>query len=233
MAGRFVGRRNASELADLTSARAFIQALGVARLAGLQVSIYIDFVETVTCRSACARPIGAVGRDKGGNNDDAGIGQQGRHFADPANIFRPVFGRESQVGIEATANIVAVEHVDLIALVEQALFQRHRQGRFARPGQPGEPQNAGPVAITLDALQRRYPVGLGGDVGCAHRDQFSLVRVMAHRDNAATHGFVFVGEHDTSGTWQGLMGVDSDKLRGVDNDVGDLVAHDPVGRPVG
>jgi hypothetical protein len=83
------------------------------------------------------------GRDERGDDDQAGIGHQLRHFADAADILDPVGLGESQILVEAVAHIVAIEQEGVPVHPVQLLLDQVGDGRFARTRQAGEPQHAG------------------------------------------------------------------------------------------
>ncbi len=64
-----------------------------------------------------------------------------------------------------TARVVAIQHVDLIAAMEQALFELDGEGRFCCARQTGEPEYSTGEAITLGAHVAADAVLDPGDVG--------------------------------------------------------------------
>src|SRR5260221_330675 len=91
-------------------------------------------------------------RNERGDADEAGIGEQCRDFADAADVLLPVLGREAQVGVEATAHVVAVDRVRRPAAIEQCAFEGHRECRLAGAGQSGQPHNGSAMTGTRAAL---------------------------------------------------------------------------------
>ena len=122
-------------------------AFGVTALADLQAGAQVNFVELPSRRLARAPAVGPVGGNEGGDGDHAGAGIKRRHLADTADVFGPVLGRKPQIRIEPEAEVVAVHDEDLLALIEQHVLQVERQGRFSRPRQAGEPQDAAFVTL--------------------------------------------------------------------------------------
>src|SRR5204862_8117008 len=142
---------DARELGDLARAGAAIEAFGIAPLAGLQIRLDVDLVKCVAARLARSRAIGPVGRDEGGDAEDARIREERRNLAHPPDILDTVLRREAEVRVEAAAHVVAVENVDGIAAAEQVLLRRHGERRFAGAGQTREPQDAAAMAEPLGA----------------------------------------------------------------------------------
>src|SRR3546814_10509792 len=127
-----VGRRDAGKLADLAGAGALGQPLGVTLLACLHVGLDVNLVEAPRRRGARAVAVDAVGRDEGGDADDAGVGEELGRVADAPDVLGAIFRRKAEVGVEAAADVVAIQHVDLVALGEELLLDLHGQGRLDR-----------------------------------------------------------------------------------------------------
>src|SRR5690606_4906307 len=60
---------------------------------------------------ADARSIGAIGTDKRCQHDETRVRKEPRNLPHAANVFAPVVPRKAQVGTEAVAHIVAIEHI--------------------------------------------------------------------------------------------------------------------------
>src|SRR3546814_11348118 len=101
-----VGRRDAGKLADLAGAGALVQPLGVTLLAGLHVGLDVNLVEAPRRRGARAVAVDAVGRDEGGDADDAGVGEERGRLADAPDVLGAIFRRKAEVGVEAAADVV-------------------------------------------------------------------------------------------------------------------------------
>src|SRR5690606_30653679 len=84
-------------------------------------------------------PVRSVGADDGDQHYDAGIGEQAGDLADPTDVLGAVLGRETQVGVQAVADVGAVEPVGGPALGDQCLLDRGGDRRLARSGQTGQP----------------------------------------------------------------------------------------------
>ena len=64
-------------------------------------------------------------------------------------------GRKTQVGTKAVADVVAVQHIDVLAQVEKFALQVGGNGGFAGSGQAGQPDDAAGVAVAHGALVAR------------------------------------------------------------------------------
>src|SRR6185295_13462388 len=92
-------------------------------------------------------------RDQRRHRDDAGVGEQRRDLAGPADVLAPVGVRKAEVRVEAMTEIVAVEHVDEAALLVKRRFERPSDRRFTGAGQPGEPDGTALLAEQTLALR--------------------------------------------------------------------------------
>src|SRR5581483_2024129 len=175
---RLVRRRDAGELGDLPGAGLRVQALHVAALALLDRTVDEDLDEVARLHDgAHAVAVAPVRRDERRQVDDAGVGEELCDLADAADVLRPVLGREAEVGVQAVADVVAVEDVRAHAAVPERLFDRDRNRRLARPREAGEPHGAALVAGDLLAIVARdvsrmpddvRRLALGGRRGAAH-----------------------------------------------------------------
>ncbi len=97
---RFVGREvDAGETLDDPSAGLDVQALGIASFAGGQRSANVDFDElALRGQRPRQRPIRPEGRNERGNDDQSGIGEQCRHFANPADALDAIILENPQIG---------------------------------------------------------------------------------------------------------------------------------------
>src|SRR5207302_1787790 len=84
-------------------------------------------------------------------DDHARIGEQPRHLPDAPHVLRARLGCEAEVGVEAVAEVVAVEQVGGSARFEQQALARGGDGRLARPGEPGEPDRGAARQTLLTA----------------------------------------------------------------------------------
>src|SRR5262249_17741284 len=112
--------------------RAPVETLGIALLARSDIGLHVDLVEALLAGAACALAVGPIGRNEGGDRDHTGIGEEGGNLADAPDILRAILRRKTKVGIEPAADVVAIQHVDTVALLEQTAFDLHGDGGFAR-----------------------------------------------------------------------------------------------------
>ena len=129
--GRLVGARDAGELGNLAGPGPSVEALGIADLAGLERGLDVDLVEGVLGGRPCPLAVASVGRDEARDDEEAGVGEEARDLADPADVLGAVVGAEAEIGVEPGADIVAVQDVDLIALGEELALEGKRQRRLA------------------------------------------------------------------------------------------------------
>src|SRR5262249_53492804 len=102
--GRFVGVVDAGEVFQLAGAGLFVQALGVALLAGLDGRGDVDFAEgevALVVDGADGFAVLAVGADEAGHGDQAGVGEQFGDLADAADVLFAVGGREAEVLVQS------------------------------------------------------------------------------------------------------------------------------------
>lgn len=99
-------------------------------------------------------PIGAVGGYEGGDGEGAGVGEQRGHVGDAADILFAVRGRETEVGVEAVTDVVAVEAVggEGVGWGQEGGFEGGGDGGFARGGEAGEPDGEALLAAQEGAL---------------------------------------------------------------------------------
>lgn len=127
----FVGRVNSGELGDFAIASALVEAFDIARLAGCKWRIDIDFKEldaAFKCDFTCAPTIGLIGGDECSDDDESGVCHEFCDFGDAPDVFGAVFMRKAEICVQAMAYVVAVEHVDLIAEIEEFAFEVSGQG---------------------------------------------------------------------------------------------------------
>ena len=64
-----------------------------------------------------------------------------------ADVFFPVFRAQTQVTVQAAADIVTVQDITADAHVEQTFFEGMGQGGFAAAGKAGKPEKGASVAV--------------------------------------------------------------------------------------
>ena len=141
-------------MGDFAAAGFGVEALDIAALALLEGRGDEDFLEIVGADDLgghLAHLFG--GTDKGGDGDDARIYEEFGHFGDAADILATVLGRETEIGIDTCADIVAIEDAAQAAAAMQLALKGNGYGALARAAQAREPQH--------DALlaQQRFLVG--------------------------------------------------------------------------
>ena len=77
-------------------------------------------------------------------------------------------GREAEVAAQPVADVVAVQHIGVLAQVEQLALQFGGDGGLAGAGQAGEPDDAARVAVAAGPV-------FGGDLAVAPEQVVALV----------------------------------------------------------
>ena len=103
-------------------------------------------------RASDAVAVLAVRRDERREHDRAGVDEQLRDLADPADVLGPVLGREAEVAVEPVADVVAVEDVGEAAVGEQPVLDGVGERALAGAGEAGEPDDRAAVAPVRFAL---------------------------------------------------------------------------------
>src|SRR5262249_21835171 len=83
----------------------------------------------------------AVGRDRGGDGDDAVPSQELGHVADAADVGVAVLLREAEPLREVRPDLVTVEDLGALAGVAQPAGDLERQRALAGAGEAGEPDD--------------------------------------------------------------------------------------------
>src|SRR5207245_464804 len=83
----------------------------------------------------------------------AGLGKELCHLSGASNVFLAVSRRETQIGAQAVAQIVPIQHTGVLAQAEQLPFQLDRNRGLARTAQPGQPHDATGMPIPLRPLR--------------------------------------------------------------------------------
>src|SRR4030095_1117753 len=111
------GRGDAGELGNLPGAGLPVEPLDVARLAHRQRRAEVDLEEAIGADDG-PRPIPVLAerRDDRDEDDGPGVVEEPGDLGGAANILRPVAPREGEVPVQAEAQVVAVEHVDVASL---------------------------------------------------------------------------------------------------------------------
>lgn len=103
------------EVLDLALAGLLVEPLGIALLADIQrrIDMHLDEVAVVEQLTG-GIAVGAERRDKGGNNDDTGIGEQLGDFPHAADVLGAVGFAHGEVFAQAMANVVTVQQHGVI-----------------------------------------------------------------------------------------------------------------------
>ncbi len=147
---RLVGGVDTGKIANFPCPRLLVEPLGVALFTHAKGCIdkHLDKLP-FTHEIAHQIPLGTERRDKGGEHDKSRIHHEFCHFADPADILLAGGVIEAEIATEAVAHIVPIQQIGVLARGGQRLLQRPRQGGFARPGEPGEPDHQGFLPLLL------------------------------------------------------------------------------------
>ena len=123
---------------------------------------------------------------------EAGIGKEFRDFGNAADILDPIGIGESEIPVEAKADVVAVEQVAVTARVGESALDMVGRGRLAGARQARKPQDAGLLVLLRGA---QFPA----DIDClAHQIGRPS---QAERDHSGGHGAVgeAIDKDETSG----------------------------------
>ena len=135
---------DAGEVLELSGLNASVLALGIALLELVDGNVEEDLVEgdaLVLVALADEVAIAAVGGDEADQSDDAGIGEQCGQLTGTADGFGTVGLREGKVTVEAGAEVVSVEAVDVLAvLLHELLLQGGGDGGLAGTGASRHPK---------------------------------------------------------------------------------------------
>src|SRR6185437_3285856 len=227
---RFIGGGDAGELGDLAGARLAVEALGVARLADGERRGDVDFVEEIRMRGADPLAIGEVWRDEGGDDDEARAGHQCGDFADATDVLDAVRRREAEIGIEAIAHIVAIEHGHLVALAEEDAFELDGERRLPGAGETGQPDNAAAVPVEVPAIGKRHPICDGREVLRFDRAFDTLIGITLQRDDAPADDRMVLDQDEPSGARTGGELVEGDEAARPQHNLADRIALDRFGR---
>ncbi|MNR38064.1 hypothetical protein D3C85_1561360 [compost metagenome] len=123
----------------------------------------------------------AVGRNKGGDDDQAGLVHQSRDFGHPADIFAAILRGEAQVTVKTVAHVVAIEDETGVAHGEQACFQGEGQGGLAGATQPGHPDGCRALTQETATFFTGDMAILPNDILRLHFLSFSTLRTASRR----------------------------------------------------
>lgn len=157
----------AGEVFNLAFGGFGVKALDVARGTGGEACLDIDFEKIRAEDAACDIAEFAARGDGGDDGDEALLSKKFRDFGNAADVFQAVVIGESEVGIEAGADVIAIEDDGGAALLMKHAFGGIGDGGFSRTGQTAEPDDDATLpeqSFFVFALQEA--VELGVDVRC-------------------------------------------------------------------
>lgn len=145
-----IGGINASEAFNLAGSCFFIKPFDIPGFADFQWCIDVNF-EEVFVPDNLPGHVSYFHRwaDEGIQRDNAAVEVQPGDFRNAADIFLPVFRAETEVVINAAADVVAIEHLRKETIIIKVAFQMLSNRAFARAGQAGKPQDFTPLAKPL------------------------------------------------------------------------------------
>ena len=103
-------------------------------------------IEEVACRT----PVAPERRHERDDHHRARLDHEAGDLSHATNVLGPVLGGESEVLVQAVADVVTVEDERAHALGVQVPLDGVGDRGLARPGQPGEPQD--PAVMAVEAL---------------------------------------------------------------------------------
>ena len=154
----------AGEVWDLAGLGFLVEAFGVALEADFQGAVDEDFEEG-SCGEEVAGDlaVGTEGGDEGGDDDEAGVVEELGDVGDAADVFLAAGGGEVEIGVEAGADVVAIEEVGVGGVFAvEAFFEGVGDGGFAGAGEAGEPDDERGVVFDGAAPGLGEFVGVGG-----------------------------------------------------------------------
>ncbi|SKN32588.1 Uncharacterised protein [Mycobacteroides abscessus subsp. abscessus] len=143
--------------------------------------------------------IGAIRADERGHRDNTGVGKDLGHGTHAADILGAICRRESEVGVEAVPQVVAVEPIGRDTSGYQAALQFHGDGGFSGGGQSGDPDRATLGRALVAGNRGRMPDDLGLVQGGAgnHARRDRVVGGLVHQNETARGAVAPIGiEHD-------------------------------------
>jgi len=156
----------AGEVLDLAGLGFLVEAFGVALEADLQGTVDEDF-EECTCGEEVTGEltVSPEGGDEGGDEDKAGVVEELGEVGDTADVFLAAGGGEVEIGVEAGADVVAIEEVGVGGeFAVEAFFEGVGDGGFAGAGEAGEPDDERGVVFDSSAPGLGEFVGVGGEI---------------------------------------------------------------------
>ena len=151
--------------------------------------------------------VGAERGHEGGEHHHAGIEEELGHLADAADVLLPVGIGKAQVGAEAVAHVVAIEHIAGQPLLKQGRVHRIGEGALAGAAQAREPEDGAAVAPLVGPGRPGHggvvPHDVGGDPrlrGASRAGHRAVVSVGGGGGHGGRNGGGG-GLNSRSGTW--------------------------------
>lgn len=160
--GLLVGGSDAGEFLNLTGPRLLVEPLGIAFLGHVDWNVDEDFDEgdgldgsalgDLLVQVPGDLAVLPVGRDKGGDGNGGGVGEELGNLADAADVLVAVGLGKAEVLVQAEAHVVAVEAVGGESKVQEVLLKRRGDGGFSRGREPREPDREALLAAEAETL---------------------------------------------------------------------------------
>lgn len=109
--------------------------------------------------------VGAVRRDEGRDDDQAGIVHQAGDFGDAPDVLAALGWRKAEVAVQAPAQFVAVEYAARMATIVQFAFERSGQRRLAGATEARQPERQGLLTEPGGTLGGADKAGVADDPG--------------------------------------------------------------------
>ena len=160
---------------------------------------------------------GAEGGNKCGQDDQARVGHQLGNFTNAPNIFDAIDFSEAEILVQAMAHIVTIEQKAVFAKRIETLLDQIRNGRFARAGQPREPQERRRLmflfGVRLARDFKRLPVHIltASQGEMQHAGSHRAVAVLINQNEATQIVVRGIGFED-----DGLVGGERDDPDGIE-----------------
>lgn len=148
-----------------------IEPLRIAFRTGFQARAHIHFEKIIAAHSGFGQSAQVPsGGDETSQGDNPGVEVEFGHLADPPDVFRAIVVAESEVRVEARANIIPIENLGEPAFAMEAPFQSVGDGALAASTQTVEPDNETPLLEQgLFVRAAEHAVEFGVDVGGVQR----------------------------------------------------------------
>ena len=138
----FEGAVFAGEVLDFAACGFGVEAFDVALFAGFVAGFDVDFEEVFLAEDAACEVAKFAARGDGGDEgDDAVFEEEFGGFGDAADVFEAVVVGEAEVGVEAGAEVIAIEDGGEAALLVEDAFGGVGDGGFAGAGEAAHPDD--------------------------------------------------------------------------------------------